>query len=132
MFILEALASRTHSYVPYYYTHLGEVIHCFRPKFPIPDVVERPYFVPETYGILCIFDSLINHFLSVVTLRHWKFKPFLQKFFDATHTDCSILVAEMLDLEINAEWCTSNRIIEPDDFSLHPETFEYIGTVEFL
>ena len=132
LFILEALSSRLHSYVPFYYTYLGEVIHCFRPKFPIPDVIEKPYFVPETYGFLCVADSLLNHTLGRVTFRKWEYKPFLQQFFNATHTDCSVLVAEMLDLEKNTDWCKFNRVVEPDDFSLHPETFEYLGIVEFV
>jgi hypothetical protein len=132
LFILEALASRTHSYVPFYYIHSGEVVHCFRPKFPIPDVIEKPYFVPESYGYLCIIDSLFNHLMSVITLRKWRFKPLFQKWFDAAHTDCSVLVAELLDLENTTKWCSSNRVVEPDDFSLHPEDFQYLGIVEFL
>ena len=120
MFVLQQLFERQHCYLPFYYPEMGEVIHCYRPKFVIVDIDEKKWFRRESYGYLCLADELINHMLGRLTLKHWQFKPLLQNFFNYQHCDCSVMVAEMLDLETTTKWCRSNRIVEPDDYSLHP------------
>ena len=128
MFILEALNERIHSYVPFYTVEPNEEICCFRPSFSIPQVEESIYFKREPYGYACILDSLFNHTLSLVTHKRWKFRPM----FNSKYLDCSALVAKMLDLENNTNWCDSYLIVEPDDFATHPEHFTYMGVVEWL
>lgn len=130
-FILEALTLRTLSYVPFYYVDEGEQVFCFRPTFKIPEIDERKCWKHEPYGYLCLADSTLNHFLHRLTFGKWPFKPIFQHLFHYFRMDCSVLVANMLEVSANTSWCKYNDVVEPDDYALHPSDFVPMGEVRW-
>jgi hypothetical protein len=128
-FILEQHSLRMHSYLPLYYALSGEEIYCFRPRFtPPPATFEE--FNRDSYGILGIIDSLLNHTIGLI-IRKWQYRPLLVRLFNNPKIICSALVAKVLDLEHNTKWCKYYQVVEPDDFANHPEDFEPLGLIEW-
>ena len=78
--------------------------------------------------LLNFYLSLVNHLIGLFK-KGWVYRPYLCRL-TPKRDNCSGVVAIQLNLEYNAsEWCGSNRMIEPDDFYNHTETFEYLGEV---
>lgn len=130
-FVLEQLTPRMHSYLPFYYALPGEVIHCVRPKFTSPSIVLNKFFEREKYGNLAIIDCAINHFIGLFLSDKWKYRPILAKLFKSKRIICSALVAKILRLELNTNWCNNYRVVEPDDFINHCEDFSYLGIINW-
>jgi|GEM_PF-6710782 len=104
----------------------GEIILALRPKFNIainPDEINTSSF----YGFTGILDQLMNHLLGRLIPRY-KHTAFLTRIWGL---DCSGLVANILNLEHNCDWCHDYRVVEPDDFMNHGESFDYLGRVEW-
>ena len=130
-FVLEQLTPRTHSYLPFYYALPGEVIHCARPKFMIPAIIQNSIFEREKYGNLAIIDCAINHFIGLFLGDKYKYKPILARLFKSERIICSALVAKILRLDLNTNWCNNYRVVEPDDFINHCEDFSYLGIINW-
>ena len=130
-YILEQMTERMHSYTPLYYNFDGEVIHCVRPTFAIPEINEYKVCQRYNYGYHGIVDCLINHFLGRISFGLWEYKPLLTRLIKTERTICSTLVARILDLQNNTKWCKYPEVVEPDDFGNHVEDFVYVGTVEW-
>jgi hypothetical protein len=129
LYILEALTLRTLSYAPFYYLEDAEEVFCFRPTFNLPEINEKSFWRHEPYGYLCLADSALNHFLHRLTFGCWTFKPIFQQLFRYRAMDCSVLVANMLEVSANTSWCKYNDVVEPDDYALHPSDFVPMGQV---
>lgn len=130
-FVLEQLAIRTHSYLPFYYAFEGETIHCIRPKFTPPSIMLNSDFERQKYGNLAIIDCAINHFIGLITDGRWKYRPILAKLFNSKRIICSALVAKILRLDLNTKWCNDYHVVEPDDFINHCEDFNYLGIINW-
>ena len=129
LYILEQQQQRMHSRIDFYYAFVGEVIHCVRPKFEVDTNINILDFYRENYGYINILDCLLNHTVSILTLKHWVFKPILVKLFRTKTIVCSALVAKVINLFSHAAWCKHITTIEPDDYYNHKETFDYLGIV---
>ena len=130
-FVLEQLTPRTHSYLPFYYALTGEIIHCVRPKFTLPAIINNSDFEREKYGTLAIIDCAINHFIGLFLGKNWEYKRILARLFKSKRLICSALVAKILKLELNADWCHDYHVVEPDDYINHLENFSYLGIVNW-
>ncbi len=127
-FVLEQLGQRVHIPLENYTGAMGSEIHVVRPKFPVRPL--DPNLMDTTaYGYLGIVDCLINHGLGRV-LTYWDYRPILSRLW-SENIICSALVALVLNLEKHAPWCQFYRVMEPDDFVNHPETFTDLGLVDW-
>ena len=54
----------------------------------------------------------------------------LVRLFNTKNIVCSALVAQTLRLKEVTKWCKYPEVIEPDDYSNHPETFTFIGILD--
>jgi len=130
-FILEQMSERMHSYLPFYYAKPGEVIHCVRPKFAIPEMDNKTLCKRIDYGYLSICDCLLNHLFGRITFGNWVYRPMLKRWFNTQTIICSTLVATALKLNNNVKWCNYLEVVEPDDYWNHTEDFMYIGIVDW-
>ena len=128
-YVLEQLELRTHTLLKYYHPLPYERIWAFRPTFDIPHQWSQYWFQQAKYGYSTVTDCLINHLLGRLTLNHWRYRPLTRKFWQSDRIDCSGLVAEMLELTENTDWCEYPSTIEPGTFALHPESFTELGEV---
>lgn len=128
-FVLEQENERMHSYLPFYYAFKDEEIYAYRPKFPIPNIVFQE-FNRLDYGYLCIIDCAINHLLGLFNSKR-EYKPLLTKLFKSKTVTCSALVAQVLKLTNNVNWCKYVETVEPDDFANHSETFTSLGSIDW-
>jgi hypothetical protein len=103
----------------------GTVVHVLRPKFPI-EPLDLSLVTRESYGYLGIVDSLINHGLKLVLFGHWRFRAMLG-LLTPNALICSALSARRYRLDRHADWCPDYRVVEPDDYYNHPESFDYLG-----
>ena len=107
----------------------GESLELARPKFE-PRFNYAYVTTGDFYGWNCIVDALINHGLGRVADLfgcHYTYKPWLSRFWGL---DCSALVASASRLDECVAWCYENRIVEPDDFANHPESYELLGELD--
>ena len=128
--MLEQQSERMHSLLDLYYAFDGEIIDVVRPTFKVSPF-NQVFFERRDYGDLCIIDSFLNHLMNRLTLHHWKFRPIFKTLFRSVNVDCSILLANILDLKNNVSWCYNNDVIEPDDFFNNKEGFEFLGTMSW-
>lgn len=107
----------------------GTVVHLVRPKFEVepldPTLLQR-----ANYGYLGIGDCLLNHGLSALTLRHWRYRA-MMGLLTPGRIVCSALAAKRYQLWKHTDWCLDWRTVEPDDYYNHSESFDYIGQVAF-
>jgi hypothetical protein len=127
--VLEQLIIRHFSLLRSYSLELSssDVVMAFRPKFEVNSVNIWDLRI-RSYGILSLIDELINHGLSNLTFRHWRYRAI---FGNKVNIVCSALVAKILELEQNTDWCKDHRLVEPGDLANHPENFELLGEVIF-
>jgi len=128
LFVLEQLDERTHSFLPFYYAFEGETIQCMRPKFSVPPAVQDN-FTRNPYGYWCIADAMLNHFIGLFSNR--PYKPRIVNLVGSKNIDCSVLVGKALNLQEVCDWCYDVSILEPDDYTKHPESFDDMGIVDW-
>lgn len=107
----------------------GTEVHALRPRFPV-EPLDPALLVREPYGYLGILDSLLNHGLSRVTLRHWRYRAMLG-LLTPDRIVCSALAAKRYRLDQHTDWAPDFRVVEPDDYVNHHESFDYLGQVAF-
>ena len=129
-FVLEQLLTRSHFKLDFYYDFPGEDIVCVRPLFPIPAQDTKKMFRREDYGISPIVYCMINHFIGLFVDK-WQARPFVHKIWQKKLIDCSGLVALILKLRENTDWCKYPSVVEPGHYLLHPESFMVIGPVDW-
>jgi hypothetical protein len=130
-YVLEQLPERTHSLLKFYYELPGEDIIAVRPLFPIPDQDDKEMFRRENYGYSSIIDCLLNHAMGRITFGHWKYRPIIRKYYQKELINCSGLVALMLKLTENVEWCKYPSVVEPGTILSHGESFIWLGPVDW-
>lgn len=104
----------------------SESLRVVRPRFPVTLDLSL-VTVGNFYGVWTILDLLINHGMGWV-FKSWTYRPWLTSLFGGRV--CSSLVAGILMVDKHAEWCHDTRVVEPDDFVNHPESFEDLGVLE--
>jgi hypothetical protein len=130
-YVLEQLSERTHSLLKFYYELTGEDIIVVRPLFPIPEQDDKKMFRRENYGYSTIIDSLLNHGMGRISFGYWTYKPIVRKYYEKELTDCSGMVALMLKLTKNTDWCKYPSVVEPGTYLQHPESFLLLGPVDW-
>lgn len=125
--VLEQLAERTFEPVDYYRPDVGASIHVLRPKFDVPPT--DPSLINRNgYGYWSIADCLANHLVGLFSKRDYKVRFGKIK---PDNVECAGLVAQALGLQDRALWCKDNKVVEPDDYFNHDETFWYLGVVDW-
>jgi hypothetical protein len=130
-YIVNQLNYRQKTHIDIYEPLPGEVIHCVRPTFAIPEQDEDELFYRRAYGYLSIMDCLINHAMGRISFGHWTYRPLLKKLFNTRTVICSTMVADALNLKKNTQWCRYYEVVEPDDYANHSENFMYVGIVDW-
>lgn len=125
--ILEQLTVRTQSLLDIYPLQPGEELYCYRPLFYPPEYKIRN-FQQKPYGVLAILDCLLNHLIGLV-IPIWRHKTMLAHW--SKNNTCSGLVAVVLNLKDNVDWCPDPRVIEPEDYLKYPHDFQCLGKVEW-
>ena len=128
--VMEQLITRTFERVALYLgAPAGTVVHALRPKFPI-EPLDMTLLERSVYGYLGIADCLLNHGIGLIPGLHWRHRAMLG-LLTPNHIVCSALAAKRYRLYLHTDWAPDYRVVEPDQFYNHSESFDYLGRVSF-